>query len=148
MEGKYLMKNMTMSIPQFLAYERGELSLKDIKELNRSDSFLGELIKDKRVEKMIVFTLAGLNFASSTVLADTDEALIKVENIGQEMLTILQRVGLWVCIIGCIVEVLIAVFKKGGGQKEIISTIFKWLLILSSLYIVPALFKFIVGAFA
>jgi hypothetical protein len=140
------MKEITMSIPQFLAYERGELSIKEIKEINKVDTFLGDLMKDERISKILVFTTACLNIANK-VLASTEEALNKVDKVGAEFLSIIQRVGFWICLIGCILEILIAVFKKGGGKNEVLSTIFKWLIIFASFYFLPAIFRFIASAF-
>ncbi|MGG7142502.1 hypothetical protein ACQPVP_03450 [Clostridium nigeriense] len=141
------MKEITMSIPQFLAYERGELSIKEIKEINKEDSFIGDLMKDKRISKLLIFTTACINI-SNNVLASTEDALNKVDIIGTQFLSIIQRVGFWVCVIGCILEILIAVFKKGGGKNEILSLIFKWLIIFASFYFLPATFRFIAEAFA
>ena len=140
-------KELIMTIPQFNLVQRGELTYREIKELNKSDTFMSELIKDKRIEKMLIFTIASIGVLTNTVCADTAEALAKVDTVGAQMLNIIQRISLWVCILGCIMEILISVFKKGGGQKEVLSNIFKWLLIFTSFYLVPALFKFIVEAF-
>ncbi|GAA0825166.1 hypothetical protein [Clostridium tertium] len=139
-------KKITMTIPQFLSYERGELTLKEIKEINKADLFIGDLMKDKRISKVLIFTTACLNIANK-VLASTEDALNKVDSVGAEFLSIIQRVGFWICLIGCILEILIAVFKKGGGKNEVLSTIFKWLIIFSSFYFLPAIFRFIAAAF-
>lgn len=140
------MKEIKMSISQFLAYERGELSFKEIKEINKVDSFIGNLMNDRRISKLLIFTTACLNI-SNKVLASTEDALNKVDSIGTQFLSIIQRVGFWVCVIGCILEILIAVFKKGGGKNEILSLVFKWIIIFASFYFLPATFRFIAAAF-
>lgn len=139
-------KEITMTIPQFMAYERGELTIKEIKEINKADFFIGDLMKDKRMAKILVFTTACLNLTKK-VLASTEDALNKVDKVGEEFLTIIQRFGFWVCVIGCILEIMIAVFKKGGGKNDILSLIFKWLIIFASFYFLPATFRFIAAAF-
>lgn len=140
-------KEITMTIPQFMAYQRGELTINEIKEINKADSFIGDLMKDKRISKLLIFTTACLNIAEK-VLASTEDALNKVDIVGRQFLGIIQRVGFWVCVIGCILEIIIAVFKKGGGKNEVLSTIFKWLIIFASFYFLPATFKFIAEAFS
>lgn len=139
-------REIIMSIPQFLSYERGEFTITQIKEINKADSFIGDLMNDKRISKVLIFTTACLNIANK-VLASTEDALNKVDKVGAEFLSIIQRVGFWVCVIGCILEILIAVFKKGGGKNEILSLIFKWLIIFASFYFLPATFRFIAAAF-
>lgn len=141
------MKEITMSIPQFLAYERGELSIEEIKEINKADLFIRDLMKDKRISKLLIFTTACLNI-SNKVFASTEDTLNKVDLVGTQFLSIIQRVGFWVCVIGCILEIIIAVFKKGGGKNEILSLIFKWLIIFASFYFLPATFRFIAEAFS
>ena len=141
------MKEITMSIPQFLAYERGELSIEEIKEINKSDLFIRDLMKDKRISMLLIFTTACLNI-SNKVFASTEDTLNKVDLVGTQFLSIIQRVGFWVCVIGCILEIIIAVFKKGGGKNEILSLIFKWLIIFASFYFLPATFRFIAEAFS
>lgn len=95
---------------------------------------------DQKIYKTLVFTVAAISFASKKAFAGVDEALIGTESFGQMLLMIVQRVGFWVCVLGCILEIMVSVFKKGGGQKEIIALVFKWLLIFASFYIVPWLF--------
>ncbi|MEG2289899.1 MAG: hypothetical protein RSA29_02525 [Clostridium sp.] len=139
------MKEIKMTIPQFLAVQRGELNINEINEINRLDNFIGSL--SNKAYKCLVFTIASLGFASNRVYGDSGVALNKLDEAGMKILSILQRAGFWVAIIGCITEILVSVFRNGGGQKEILNLLFKWLLIFSSFYIVPSLFRFIVGLF-
>lgn len=136
------MKGISLILDNKVVFNKEFHNRKEIREANK---FISSL--DKRIYKILVFTIASIGFASNRVYADSTDGLKKVDEMGNEILNILQRVGLQVAIIGCIVEILIAVFKKGGGQKEILSVIFKWLLIFSSFYIVPALFNFIKDSF-
>ncbi|MBU3103018.1 hypothetical protein [Clostridium gasigenes] len=136
------MKGISLILDNKLVFNKEFYNRKEIREANKFVSSL-----DKRIYKTLVFTIASIGFASNRVYADSAKGLERVDSVGSQILTILQRVGLQVAIIGCIVEILIAVFKKGGGQKEILSVIFKWLLIFSSFYIVPALFNFIKDSF-
>lgn len=110
------------------------------------NKFIGGL--DKRLYKVLVFTISSVGLATNKVYANINEGLEKTDAFGEQLLTIVQRVGFWVAVIGCLVEILVSVFKKGGGQKEIINIVFKWLLIFASFYIVPALFRYVIEYFA
>ena len=56
------MKEIKMTIPQFLAYERGEKSLKDIELENGMESIARKIINNDRLRKITVFTIASLNY--------------------------------------------------------------------------------------
>lgn len=130
------MKGISLTLNNRLIFDKEFYNRKEIRETNR---FIGRL--DQRIYKMLVFTIASVGFASNKAYANIEEGLAKTDKAGHEVLMILQRVGFWIALTGCIVEILISVFKKGGGSKEIISIVFKWLLIFSSFYIVPILFE-------
>lgn len=136
------MKGISLTLNNKLVFNKEFYNRKEIREANK---FVRNL--DKRIYKLLVFTIASVGFASTKVYADGAEALRRADEVGSQILNIIQRVGFWVSVIGCLVEILVTVFKKGGGHKEILAIIFKWLLIFSSLYIVPALFKFVVDSF-
>lgn len=136
------MKGISLTLNNRLVFDKEFYNRKEIRQANK---YVGRL--DQRIYKMLVFTIASVGFASNKVYADSSKGLAGVDVAGSEILIILQRVGFWVAVIGCIVEILISVFKKGGGTKEIMAIIFKWLLIFSSFYIVPALFIFIRESF-
>lgn len=110
-----------------------------------ANKFIGSL--SKRLYKVLVFTIASIGLTTKRAYANIDDGLTRTDMFGQELLTIIQRVGFWIAVLGCLIEILVSVFKKGGGHKEIINIIFKWLLIFASFYIVPALFKYIIHFF-
>lgn len=128
--------------------EKAELTKKEKNKLNK---FIGSL--DARTYKLMTFTIAALMFASKNVMAATEQpeklekTWTKIEKLGEQILFVLQRAGLWIAILGCIIEILISVFKKNGGKDEIIGLIFKWFLIIVAVFVVPAAFKFIAGWF-
>lgn len=102
---------------------------------------------DQKIYKTLAFTIATLGFTANKAYAGVDEAIRKTDELGFLLLSVIQKVGFWVCVLGCIIEILVSVFKKGGGQKEIIGLVFKWLLIFGCFYIVPALFRLIITFF-
>ncbi|MBU3087456.1 hypothetical protein KPL42_03005 [Clostridium gasigenes] len=130
------MKGISLILDNKVVFDKEFKNREEKREVNK---FIGGL--DKKIYKTLVFTIAAISFSSNKAYASLDKGLEKTDVYGHQLLSIVQRVGFWVCVIGCIVEILISVFKKGGGQKEILSLVFKWLLIFCSFYIVPLLFK-------
>lgn len=138
-------KEITMSIPQFLAYERGEKSIKDIEIENGLESIATKIMNNNRIRKMVVFTIASLNYMN-TVLADTSEAVARINSAGNTFLTIFQSIGYWLCLIGCIMEILKSVMN--GSSKDVGKVMMKYILIFAALYLMPFAFNLIREIFA
>lgn len=139
------MKEITMSIPQFLAYERGEKTLKEIKAENGLEGIATKIINNDRLRKIAVFTIAGLNYAS-TVLADANDATSRIDSAGNMFLGIVQSIGYWLCLIGCMMEILKSVMN--GSSKDVGKIMMKYLLIFAALYLMPFAFNLIKEIFA
>ena len=137
-------KEITMSIPQFLAYERGEKTLKDIKEENQLESLATRIINNDRLRKITVFTIASLNYIS-TVQADVVQATGKIDNAGLMFFGILQTIGYWLCLLGCIMEILKNIMN--GSSKDIGKVMLKYILVFATLYIMPFAFDLIKEVF-
>lgn len=138
-------KEITMTIPQFLQYKRGEKTIKDIEVENGLESIAKRIMKDDRLRKMTIFVIAGLNYAS-TVLADTSQAVAKINSAGNTFLSIFQSIGYWLCLIGCIMEILKSVMN--GSSKDVGKTMLKYILIFAALYLMPFAFNLIREIFA
>lgn len=139
------MKEITMTIPQFLAYERGEKSLKDIKIENGLENITTKIMKDNRIKKIAVFTIASLNYMS-TVQADTADAIGRIDSAGLMFFGIIQSIGYWLCLIGCIMEILKSLMN--GSSKEVGKIMMKYILIFAALYLMPFAFNLIREVFA
>lgn len=137
------MKGISLTLNNNLVFDREFLNREERRTTN---NFVKGL--SKKAYKSFVFLIAAFGLMSIRVSADIGEAMSKTDYFGNQLLTIVQRVGFWVAVVGCLIEILVCVFQKKGGQKEILASIFKWLLTFSSFYLVPVLFKFIVEAFA
>ncbi|MBB6623855.1 hypothetical protein H7E67_10490 [Clostridium gasigenes] len=136
------MKGISLTLNNKLVFNKEFYNRKEKREVNK---FIGGL--DKKIYKTLVFTIATFGFCTNKAYASIDDGLKRTDTFFEQLLTIIQRVGFWVAVVGCLVEILVSVFKKGGGQKEIINIVFKWLLIFSCFYIVPALFRWIATVF-
>lgn len=139
------MKEITMSIPQFLAYERGEKTLKDVKLENGLEPIAQRIINNDRLRRMTVFVIAGLNYAN-TVLANTTDAVGRIDSAGNMFLGIVQSIGYWLCLIGCIMEILKSVMN--GSSKDVGKIMMKYLLIFAALYLMPFAFNLIKDIFS
>lgn len=143
------MSNYVMTFSQYRAYERGEKTIREIKrerkELQKMDSIATKIMGNPRLKKLVVFTIAGLNYAS-TVLADTTDAIGKINTGGFMILGIVQTIGYWLCLIGCIMEILKAIMN--GSSKDVGKIMLKYLLVFGSLYLMPFGFNLIREIFA
>ena len=138
------MKEVRMTIPQFLAYERGEVSLKDIENTNACDTIAKRILNDTRLTKITVFVIASTNFMIK-VSAETN-ALTRIDNAGNVFLEIIQSIGYWLCIIGCIMEILKGLMN--GQGKDAGRIMLRYLLIFSALYLMPWAFDLVKDIFA
>ena len=105
------------------------------------------IIKDKRLTKCAVLLIAGLNYTTDA-MADINQTISKVDAAGFMFLGIIQRIGFWICLLGCLLEILLAVFKEGRGKNAILPIVLKWLGIFATFYFLPACFELIRDLFA
>lgn len=133
-------KEITMSIKQFMEVQAGEKTYKDIEIENGLESLATKIINDDRLRRMTVFVIAGLNYASE-VLADTSQAVAKINTAGNMFLSVFQTLGYWLCLIGCIMEILKGIMN--GSSKDIGKVMLKYLLIFAALYLMPFAFDLI-----
>ena len=133
-------KEITMSIKQFMEVQAAEKTYKDIEIENGLENLATKIINDDRLRRLTVFTIAGLNYASE-VLADTSQAVAKINVAGYTFLNIVQTLGYWLCLIGCIMEILKSLMN--GSSKDIGKLMLKYLLIFAALYLMPWAFDLI-----
>lgn len=133
-------KEITMSINQFMEVQAGEKTYKDIEIENGLESLATKIINDDRLRRMTVFVIAGLNYTGE-VLADTSQAVAKINVAGYTFLNIVQTLGYWLCLIGCIMEILKSLMN--GSSKDVGKLMLKYLLIFAALYLMPFAFDLI-----
>ena len=111
------------------------------RERQSLDSWIGNLKKkDTRLYKMLVFTVAGLNYTSN-VYANTG-----LDAAGAKFLGLARSLGYWLCLIMCIIEILKSVIN--GNTRELGKIIMKYVLMFGALYLVPTIFDWIIELFA
>lgn len=116
-------------------------------EYKAKDQVAKYILKNKRLTKCAVFLIAGLNYAVN-VSAEVNETMSKVDNAGFIFLGLLQRVAFWVCLLGCLLELLLAVFKDGKGKSALLPIALKWIGIFAAFYILPTVFELIKELFS
>jgi len=88
---------------------------------------------DNKLKKQAVFVLGSLFYVQDVVSAAGD--LSKIDKAGGTILQVARKIGYWVCIVGCIIDVLKALMQ--GDTKSIAKIMMKYALAFSSLYIFP-----------
>ena len=126
-----------ITINNELVYDKKFSKSKESKE-----EFAKFILKDKRLTRCVVFLIAGVNYATN-VMADINTTMSKVDNAGFVFLGIIQRIGFWICLLGCLLELLLAVFKEAKGKNAILPIVLKWLGIFATFYFLPACFELI-----
>lgn len=134
----------TMSIPQFCKLQRGELTLKQIREENEIEGFATHIRNNKNLEKMFVFVTGSLIYFSKIVSA-AENSPKGIDTLGFKLLGVFRQFAYWVCIIGCIIEICKSLMQ--GDHKSIGKIIAKYVLAFAAIYFVPWIFDIIKGEF-
>lgn len=100
---------------------------------------------DNRLKKMAVFTLGSLLYINDTVYAATDP-MGKVNKAGSTILGIVRTIGYWICILGCIMEIVKALMQ--GDTKSIAKIMMKFGLAFAALFVFPWILDLIKSIFS
>lgn len=99
---------------------------------------------DTRLKRMAVFTLGNLLYINDTVYAA--DPLSKVDKAGGTILGIVRKVGYWICIIGCIIDIIKALIQ--GDTKSVAKVMMKYALAFGALYVFPWILDLIKSIFS
>ena len=126
------MKELTMTIPQFLAVQRAELTYKEIIQAQR------EINRSYKLKKYLVVSFAcNLMLEKYVYAADTS----RIDVAGHALLSTAQQIGYWACLVMCLIEVIMALISRRTDDVKKICT--KYILGFASLYFMPWIFDFI-----
>lgn len=126
------MKEITYTIPEFLAMQRAEQKIDNLSRKGK-----------KQINNIIgvgVGTTMFLINNPSIVFADS--GLEEIDVLGMTFLTIIRRIGYWVAILFAIIE-LIKCVREGGDKQDIMSIAMKYIVIYSVLFLIPKAFDMI-----
>lgn len=111
------------------------------KEIKKVDKIIEHLKKNKKAYSTLVFTIAFIFFkgyVSPSLAINPDEAISKIDNIGEQLLKLVRAIGYWAIILitsrDCIREAL------RGNNHNITGVISKGVIIMGVLYFLPELF--------
>lgn len=132
-------KKITMSIPEFLAFERGELSLEEIYS-NRQLENMAKAVLNSKYKIFFIFLLASCLFVFTNIQAlavDTS----KIDSAGTILLTIVRTAGYWFCIILACKDIVGTLIE--GNTKAVGQIVVKYIVGFGALYALPWLFDLI-----
>lgn len=140
------MKEITMSIPQYLELSRGNLTLKEIR--NNNEIIAEQILKNEQAKRFAITTIALSNILIKAYAEDdgATQAIAKIHQATNTILSVVQE-GLYsLCILACIFEIGKAVISK--RNESIPSIIMKYILAFGSIYFLPWIFNLIKAIFA
>lgn len=88
---------------------------------------------DNKLKKQAVFVLGSLFYVQDVVSAASD--LGKIDKAGNTILGIVRKIGYWICIVGCIIDIIKSLMQ--GDTKSIAKIMMKYALAFAALYIFP-----------
>lgn len=110
---------------------------------NDAEALARKINRDRRLRAMVTFVLAnGLYMKKAYAASNLD----KVNSAGLQILNIVRTFGYWICIIGCIMEIVRSLMQ--GDTKGIGKIILKYVLGFGSFYFLPWFFDLIREMFA
>lgn len=119
----------------------------DRKELRKVDKWLKKIEKkNKPLYKTMVFTVALLNY-SVVAFADPNvqTTMSKIDKLGYTALSMLKKIGFWLCVICCFVEILRSFLNSDA--RDVWKIFFKYITIYLVLHFLPYAFQLISGIF-
>lgn len=136
----------TYSIPQFFQMQRDKELLRNL-GITEEEAF--KIWYNRKLKALATFSIAQvLSCQKALALAPskTTQALGKVDQAGVTLLTIVRKIGYWICIIMAIVEILRCL--SNGDTKEIGKIVVKYLMAFAACYLIPWLFDLIAAIFS
>lgn len=115
------------------------------KELRSLDKWAGKVkVNNPRLYTTLVCCIGLLNF-SSNAFADITDAYARLDRGGYLALGILKKIGFWLCIICCFVEILKSFLNNDA--RDVWKIFFKYISVFLVLYSLPVVFRFIAELF-
>lgn len=133
-----------ITINNELVYNKNFSKKEHMKAKNKA---LKIILGDKRLTRCAVFLIASVNYTTNA-FADIESSMKKLDDAGFMFLGIIQRIGFWVCLLGCLLEILTAVFREGRGKNAMLPIFIKWIGIFSAFYFLPSCFVLIRDLFS
>jgi hypothetical protein len=122
----------------------------NLKNFDVEEHIAKKILSNPRAKQLFGFVAGSLLFIKDTVVKAATEpslkGLDKVDTAGGVILSVMRRIGYWVLLVMCILEVLKCV--ANGDTKEIGKIIMKYLLAFMVLFLIPWAFGLVIGIFS
>lgn len=105
-----------------------------------------EYKKNKNREREILATLLGIAMFLNPVKASAAMDYAKIDSLGGKFLSLARAGGYWIIVIVATIDIIKSAMR--GGKNQIGSTVVKYILIYTSMYLLPELFDLIRGVFS
>ena len=139
------MKEITMSINQFMEMERGNLTLKEIVQANDLETIAGKILKNPKLKCMVVTSIALINMNMVAYADESSQAIAQIQNAENKIVPVILAIIGSICTIACIAEIGKSVMTRKGS--DIGQIIMKYLLAFAGSCAVPWMFRIIRGMF-
>jgi len=110
---------------------------------DKIEKLSSKLCKNKRMKKFMV-TCLGLAFYFKSAFA-VGVGGKGIDSLGWTMLNLIRHWAYWILLVYCIISVIKAGIN--GEAKSTLPIVMKFVIIFASMYLIPAIFDAIVGAF-
>lgn len=130
------MKEITMSIHDFMEIQRGNLTLEEL-DLDTLDKIAGEILKNPKLKTAVITSIAYMNM-NMRVYADE---MGELRNAKAEVVMVLQICIVIICIVMCLLN--IAKSLIGGRSTDIGEIVMKYLAATVGTCLVPKVFTWI-----
>jgi Sec7-like guanine-nucleotide exchange factor len=130
------MKEITMSIHDFMEIQRGNLTLEEL-DLDTLDKIAGEILKNPKLKTAVITSIAYMNM-HMRAYADEMEQLRSAKG---EVVMVLQVCIVIICIVMCLLE--IAKSLIGNRSSDVGSIVMKYLAATVGTCLVPRVFTWI-----
>ena len=135
-------KKMTMSIPEFCAYQRGEIKLTDIYFNRQARRSVEKICVNPKIRMMVVLFLVGLITLNQAIQVQAGQLNTgKIDNLGRTVLGLVQSIGYWFCIIMAGKEILTCLMQNQA--KDVGGIILKHVMAFGGFYALPWIFDLI-----
>ncbi|RXM79559.1 hypothetical protein DP144_01755 [Clostridium tetani] len=100
--------------------------------------------QDSKLKRQTIFILGSLLYVQEVVNAATD-TFGKIDKAGSTILGIVRKIGYWICIVGCILDIIKALMQ--GDTRNVAKIMMKYALAFSALYVFPWILDLIKSIF-
>ncbi|OOM17239.1 hypothetical protein CLSAB_19590 [Clostridium saccharobutylicum] len=135
--GLRIMKEITMSIHDFMEIQRNNVTYKELKNLNTLDDMVEYILKNPKLKTIVIASIAYMNINLCAYASELDS----LRSAKNEIISVLQVCIGIICIVMCILEIGKALI--GHRSTDISSIVMKYGSALVGVCLIPKVFTWI-----